>query len=259
MRHIRTAPQGTTPLADTRQWDWTTEAVCRTDDMGVFFAPDGERQPDRETREKQAKEICAGCPSRTACLEYAITRGETYGVWGGMGEDERAGEKRRRLRRISEARRAEKPQEIRRPGPVRVPGFGTQRRLRALAVVGHGPTMIAARIGGVSQSALADWRGRTVRPVPQETAEALARLYPSLLKEKPGPLAAQVRENARLREWLGPEAWEGVDMDDPAALPRLVAVEDTRSGQAAIEEARKLLAAAGISADIVPQAHTTAA
>lgn len=257
MRHIRTAPQGTTPLADTRQWDWTTTAACRSDDMGIFFAPDGERQADRETREGKAKEICAGCPARIACLEYALTKPEPYGVWGGMGEEERVTERRRRARRASDTRPPSTPQKTR--GPVRVPGFGTQRRLRALAVAGHGPGRVAARMGCASPSALADWRSRTVRPVPQEAAEALARVYPLLLEEDPGPLAAQVRENARLREWLGPEAWEGVDIDDPSALPRAVAVEDTRSGQAAIEAARRLLADAGISADIVPQSHTTAA
>jgi WhiB family redox-sensing transcriptional regulator len=260
MRHVRTAPKGTAPLADARQWDWSTEAACHDDDQAVFFAPDGERQEARETREAQAKEICSWCPVRDTCAEYALTTPEPYGVWGGMGEDERHAERRRRIRKASSARRPQKGSEkLRRPGPARVPGFGIQRRLRALAVVGHGPTMIAARMGGVSPSALSDWRGRTVRPVPQEAAEKLAALYPLLLEEKPGPLAEQVRENARLREWLGPEAWEGVDLDDPAALPRTVAVEDTRTGQAAIEAARKLLADAGLTVDIVTQTHTTAA
>jgi WhiB family redox-sensing transcriptional regulator len=258
MRHVRTAPQGTTPLADIRQWDWTTEAACHDDDQAVFFAPDGERQEAREARERQAKEICGWCPVRVTCAEYALTTPEHYGVWGGMGEDERHAERRRRIRKASDTRRPQQPKEKQvHPRPARVPGFGTQRRLRALAVVGHGTAMIAARIGGVSSSALSDWRGRTVRPVPRDAAERLSDLYPLLLEEAPGSLAAQVRENARLRGWLGSEAWEGVDIDDPAALPR--AVEDTRSGQAAIEAARKLLADAGLTADIVTQSHTTAA
>lgn len=85
------------------QWGWQDAAACRGEDIGLFFGPDGERQPEREVREQKAKAICARCPVRTECLEYALSRPEKYGVWGGMNEDERASERRRRMRRANAA------------------------------------------------------------------------------------------------------------------------------------------------------------
>jgi len=73
--------------------------ACRGTDVTVFFGPDGERQPEREIRERQAKALCASCPVRGECLGYAVSRPEKYGTWGGLNEDERAAERRRRLRK----------------------------------------------------------------------------------------------------------------------------------------------------------------
>lgn len=81
------------------QWDWTTRAACRGEDLGLFFGPDFERQPERDLREAAAKTVCAGCPVRYPCLEYAVSRPEKSGVWGGFSEEERAAERRRRMRR----------------------------------------------------------------------------------------------------------------------------------------------------------------
>jgi len=39
--------------------------------------------------EKQAKAVCATCPIRQKCLEYAISNKETEGVWGGLSGPER--------------------------------------------------------------------------------------------------------------------------------------------------------------------------
>ena len=38
---------------------------------------------------KYAKAICARCPVQQRCLEYALDRGETFGVWGGTTPQER--------------------------------------------------------------------------------------------------------------------------------------------------------------------------
>lgn len=95
--------------------DWHNRAACRGADLRLFFAPDGERAPERERREKKAKAICRECPVRTECLEQAIgaddrglivARGEINGVWGGMNEDERASERRKRMRRVQPANQA---------------------------------------------------------------------------------------------------------------------------------------------------------
>ena len=40
-------------------------------------------------RERQAKAICARCPVRMECLEYAIRIREPHGIWGGLNELER--------------------------------------------------------------------------------------------------------------------------------------------------------------------------
>lgn len=37
----------------------------------------------------QAKEICAGCPYRQPCADWAISHGERWGIWGGLTRSER--------------------------------------------------------------------------------------------------------------------------------------------------------------------------
>lgn len=50
--------------------------------------------PDQGGDYEVAKEVCAGCPVKEPCLEFALAGGEKYGIWGGMSERQR-----RRLRR----------------------------------------------------------------------------------------------------------------------------------------------------------------
>ena len=47
--------------------------------------------------EEEAKKICAGCPVKQECLEYALANREQYGVWGGMTFAERRREFAERL------------------------------------------------------------------------------------------------------------------------------------------------------------------
>jgi WhiB family redox-sensing transcriptional regulator len=42
-------------------------------------------------RELVAKRICASCGVRDDCLEAALARHESYGIWGGLNEIERRG------------------------------------------------------------------------------------------------------------------------------------------------------------------------
>lgn len=84
-------------------WGWQDAAECRGEDLILFYGVDGERGPEREIREQRAKKICAKCPVRAECLDYATSRPEKAGVWGGLGEDERAAERRRRMRRANAA------------------------------------------------------------------------------------------------------------------------------------------------------------
>jgi len=62
--------------------DWTTRAQCRQVDPDLFF-------PDKGGSSVDAKRICAGCPVRAACLDYALKNEERFGVWGGTSEHER--------------------------------------------------------------------------------------------------------------------------------------------------------------------------
>jgi WhiB family redox-sensing transcriptional regulator len=67
--------------------------------MMLFFGPDGERPAEREIRERKAKAICALCPLRAECLEYALGHPARYGIWGGLNGEELAAEHRRLQRR----------------------------------------------------------------------------------------------------------------------------------------------------------------
>jgi WhiB family transcriptional regulator, redox-sensing transcriptional regulator len=79
--------------------DWRHRAACRDEDPELFFPVSeiglGARDVDR------AKAICARCPVRAQCLEYALDNALDYGVFGGTTETER-----RELRRARTARPA---------------------------------------------------------------------------------------------------------------------------------------------------------
>jgi WhiB family redox-sensing transcriptional regulator len=67
--------------------EWQCRANCMGVDPDLFF-------PERGASTREAKEVCRGCVVREDCLDYAITNGEKFGIWGGMSERER-----RRVRR----------------------------------------------------------------------------------------------------------------------------------------------------------------
>ncbi|GAB2719148.1 WhiB family transcriptional regulator [Kitasatospora kifunensis] len=77
------------PGALEHHWSWQLRAACRDADSGLFFHPSGERGPAHDERDAQAKTVCARCPVRAACLEYALDARERYGVWGGLTAEER--------------------------------------------------------------------------------------------------------------------------------------------------------------------------
>lgn len=63
--------------------------ACQLADAEVFTSPDAD-EPDqvRQHREALAKAICAGCPARAECLDYALTIRPRDGVWAGYTADE---------------------------------------------------------------------------------------------------------------------------------------------------------------------------
>jgi WhiB family redox-sensing transcriptional regulator len=52
-------------------------AACAEVDPELWFPAAGERGT-------AARRICAGCPVRAQCLEYALAASPLYGVWAGL-------------------------------------------------------------------------------------------------------------------------------------------------------------------------------
>jgi WhiB family transcriptional regulator, redox-sensing transcriptional regulator len=76
--------------------DWWLSALCAETDPEAFF-------PERGGSSRAAKAVCARCPVRAACLEFAIANDERFGVWGGTSEIERRQLRRRRRRPAAES------------------------------------------------------------------------------------------------------------------------------------------------------------
>jgi WhiB family redox-sensing transcriptional regulator len=75
---------------DSWEYGWQWRAACRGEDTSLFFPPSHlEERDERKGRERRAKAVCATCPVRVECLEYAIRIHETHGIWGGLSEIER--------------------------------------------------------------------------------------------------------------------------------------------------------------------------
>ena len=74
----------------TWEYGWQWRAACRGEDSGLFFPPgEWESREAKIARERNAKSICAVCPVRIECLEYAVRIREPHGIWGGLNEIER--------------------------------------------------------------------------------------------------------------------------------------------------------------------------
>lgn len=69
--------------------DWLHDAACRGMDVSIFYRPDNERGTPARRRDLRAKAICATCPVRRPCLDWALATAEPYGIWGGFTPDER--------------------------------------------------------------------------------------------------------------------------------------------------------------------------
>lgn len=57
---------------------WHRDAACVDTDPEAWFPPKGEPA-------KTARRICAACPVRTDCLQWAIDHRIREGIWGGLG------------------------------------------------------------------------------------------------------------------------------------------------------------------------------
>ncbi|WP_328886142.1 WhiB family transcriptional regulator [Streptomyces sp. NBC_00316] len=69
---------------------WQDHAACQPSD---HHEPDPEwffPEPDETGKIAAAKMLCAQCPVRRACLDAALETNDTFGIRGGLTEEERA-------------------------------------------------------------------------------------------------------------------------------------------------------------------------
>ncbi len=59
---------------------WRQLAACHDQPTALFY-PDGVWDRPKAA---EARAVCNACPVRPACLEYALTHHEKYGMWGGL-------------------------------------------------------------------------------------------------------------------------------------------------------------------------------
>ncbi len=72
-------------LASLLPGEWVRFAVCAQTDPEVWFPPPGGLPHE----DRAALQICARCPVRLDCLDFAMraegdTRVDRYGIWGGL-------------------------------------------------------------------------------------------------------------------------------------------------------------------------------
>lgn len=73
-------PRPIQPAEPVRDTSWMERGDCRGMDTEIWF--DTERYP-------AARAICANCPVRQECLDYAVAERIGYGIWGGKSDKER--------------------------------------------------------------------------------------------------------------------------------------------------------------------------
>lgn len=115
--------------------------------------------------------------------------------------------------------------------PPGVNTVGSMRRLQALATIGYAIPDVAPYVYCAPRTVLSPIRtgnyrnSRTKRPYaisPQLHQEIVDFYEVHYTRPLNGQKADRMRGWAANRGWYGPQAWEGVDMDDPSALPVLV-------------------------------------
>ncbi|MER5601132.1 WhiB family transcriptional regulator [Streptomyces sp. NPDC002265] len=76
---------------------WRERAACRDVDPDLFF-PIGTAGLTL-VQIDEAKAVCARCPVRERCLQWALDVGQVEGIWGGTTESERRATRRRSARK----------------------------------------------------------------------------------------------------------------------------------------------------------------
>jgi WhiB family redox-sensing transcriptional regulator len=70
---------------------WRQQAACASPDVDIalFFPERRSRYEHVQEQVRAAKAICAGCPVRAECLQFALDNHEQHGIFGGKTPTER--------------------------------------------------------------------------------------------------------------------------------------------------------------------------
>lgn len=138
--------------------DFRGQAACRDHDPELWFP-----MPADKSTERKARAVCWGCPVVAECLEWALDKAVSDGIWGGQTEDER--EVELRARRPPDRPRVYRPEQVRKCTACQqtkpVDNFGTDRsRPDGLASRCKPCKSVAVR-DGQRQSRARRWVGAT--------------------------------------------------------------------------------------------------
>lgn len=86
--------------------EWAQSAECAKPDPDtgarpLMFPAESDSKADRDDV-RLAKDVCNRCPVRQACLDEALGRRESFGVWGGLTTGERRELLRRKARKAAQ-------------------------------------------------------------------------------------------------------------------------------------------------------------
>ena len=70
-----------TPSKFTPNRNWYASAACKGCDPELFFPRRGD-----DVSSRSAKRVCATCPVKIQCLDFAISNHEHFGIWGGVSD-----------------------------------------------------------------------------------------------------------------------------------------------------------------------------
>jgi WhiB family transcriptional regulator, redox-sensing transcriptional regulator len=66
------------------EMEWQLKGICNYVDPEIFFPNNNNMHVNR-----LPKQICLDCPVIATCRDWGLTKGEHYGVWGGLSYSDR--------------------------------------------------------------------------------------------------------------------------------------------------------------------------
>jgi WhiB family redox-sensing transcriptional regulator len=71
-------------------WAWRLRAACDPTTAHLFYVPDdGETRAAKIARVAKAQALCAACPVRTPCRDWALASGDRWAIAGGTTPEQR--------------------------------------------------------------------------------------------------------------------------------------------------------------------------